>query len=106
MTSVDALGTPGQECAGVMSRVGRCLRELFPRSGSLGWIGVGIPEELGGSGAGAVERYILLDELPRASAGVLAILAERHNEAPVFGMRELIGLPGPTQQCSGRAFAA
>lgn len=106
MTSVDALGTPGQECASVMSRVDQCLRELLPRSGSLGWIGVGILEGLGGSGAGAVERYILLNELPRASAGVLAILAERHNEAPVFGMWEMIGLPGPAQQCAGRAFAA
>ena len=44
--------------------------ELFPRLGSLGWIGIGIPEDLGGSGGGAVERCILFEELSRASAGV------------------------------------
>ncbi|MFQ5523506.1 MAG: acyl-CoA dehydrogenase family protein [Acidimicrobiia bacterium] len=44
--------------------------ELFPRLGSLGWLGVGIPEEVGGSGGGPVERCILYEELSRASAGV------------------------------------
>lgn len=45
-------------------------RELFPRLGSLGWLGIGIPEELGGSGGGPVERCILFEELSRASAGI------------------------------------
>lgn len=45
-------------------------RELFPRLGSLGWLGVGIPEERGGSGGGPVERCLLFEELSRVSAGV------------------------------------
>jgi len=51
-------------------RAGRYPTELFSRLGSLGWLGAGIPEELGGSGGGAVERCILFEELSRASAGV------------------------------------
>ncbi|MEZ5174992.1 MAG: acyl-CoA dehydrogenase family protein [Acidimicrobiia bacterium] len=44
--------------------------ELFKRLGDLGWLGIGIPEEAGGSGGGAVERCILFEELSVASAGV------------------------------------
>lgn len=48
----------------------RFPRELFGTLGSLGWLGVGLPVELGGSGGGAVERAVLIEELARASAGV------------------------------------
>ncbi|MDP3972944.1 MAG: acyl-CoA dehydrogenase family protein [Candidatus Nanopelagicales bacterium] len=48
----------------------RFPRELFGKLGSLGWLGVGLPEKLGGSGGGAVERAVLIEELARASAGV------------------------------------
>lgn len=51
-------------------RAGRYPLSLFPRLGSLGWLGVGIAEELGGSGGGPVERCILFEELSRVSAGV------------------------------------
>ncbi len=51
-------------------RTGRYPLSLFPRMGSLGWLGVGIAEELGGSGGGPVERCILFEELSRVSAGV------------------------------------
>ena len=44
--------------------------DLFPRLGSLGWLGIGIPESEGGSGGGPIERCILFEELSRASAGV------------------------------------
>ncbi len=44
--------------------------ELFTRLGSLGWLGVGVPESLGGSGGGPIERSILFEELSTASAGV------------------------------------
>jgi len=44
--------------------------ELFRRLGSFGWLGIGVPEEFGGSGGGAIERSILFEELSRASAGV------------------------------------
>jgi len=45
-------------------------RRLFSRLGDLGWLGVGIPEEVGGSGGGPIERCILFEELSRVSAGV------------------------------------
>lgn len=45
-------------------------QQLFGQLGALGWLGVGLPVELGGSGGGAVERAILVEELARASAGV------------------------------------
>ncbi len=48
----------------------RFPRELFGMLGALGWLGVGLPVELGGSGGGAVERAALIEELARASAGV------------------------------------
>ncbi|MFV1969707.1 MAG: acyl-CoA dehydrogenase family protein [Acidimicrobiia bacterium] len=44
--------------------------DLFPRLGALGWLGIGVPEELGGSGGGPIERSILFEELSKASAGV------------------------------------
>jgi alkylation response protein AidB-like acyl-CoA dehydrogenase len=45
-------------------------RHLFPLLGSLGWLGVAIPEERGGPGGGPVERCILFEELAAVSAGV------------------------------------
>jgi acyl-CoA dehydrogenase len=41
-------------------------RDLYDRLGGQGWLGVNIPEEYGGAGAGAVEVAILLEELGRA----------------------------------------
>ncbi|MEK7251858.1 MAG: acyl-CoA dehydrogenase family protein [Actinomycetota bacterium] len=43
---------------------------LLGRLGSLGWLGVGIGVDRGGSGGGPIERCILFEELARASAGV------------------------------------
>jgi alkylation response protein AidB-like acyl-CoA dehydrogenase len=48
----------------------RFPRHLLPQLGALGWLGVGLPEEIGGSGGGPVERCLLFEELARASAGV------------------------------------
>ncbi len=45
-------------------------RHLLPKLGELGWLGVGLPDELGGSGGGPIERCLLFEELARASAGV------------------------------------
>jgi alkylation response protein AidB-like acyl-CoA dehydrogenase len=41
-------------------------REVFDKLGKQGWLGINIPEEYGGSGGGAVEVAILLEELGRA----------------------------------------
>lgn len=40
--------------------------ELYRKLGDQGWLGINIPEEYGGSGGGAVEVAILLEELGRA----------------------------------------
>ncbi len=41
-------------------------REVYDKLGKLGWLGINIPEEYGGSGGGAVEVAILLEELGAA----------------------------------------
>ena len=40
-------------------------QELYERIAELGWLGVTIPEEYGGSGAGAIELCLLLEEVSR-----------------------------------------
>jgi acyl-CoA dehydrogenase len=44
----------------------RAPRDLYDKLGDLGWLGINIPEEYGGSGGGAVEVAILLEEIGRA----------------------------------------
>ncbi len=46
----------------------RYPRELFAETGALGWLGVGFPEEVGGSGGGPVLFALLCAELARGSA--------------------------------------
>src|ERR671934_964012 len=43
---------------------------LYERMAELGWLGVAIPEEYGGSGGGAVDMCLLLDELAYGLAPV------------------------------------
>jgi alkylation response protein AidB-like acyl-CoA dehydrogenase len=43
---------------------------LYERMGELGWLGVTIPEEYGGSGGGAVELCLLLEEIGRGQIPV------------------------------------
>jgi alkylation response protein AidB-like acyl-CoA dehydrogenase len=45
-------------------------QELYERMADLGWLGVAVPEEYGGSGAGAVDMCLLLDELAYGRAPV------------------------------------
>lgn len=45
-------------------------QHLFPRLGALGWLGVGIPEEVGGSGGGPLDRCAVFEELAAVSPGV------------------------------------
>jgi isovaleryl-CoA dehydrogenase len=44
--------------------------ELFARMAELGWLGVALPEEYGGTGGGAVDMCLLLDELAHGLAPV------------------------------------
>jgi alkylation response protein AidB-like acyl-CoA dehydrogenase len=45
-------------------------RELYEQMADLGWLGVAVPEEYGGSGGGAVDMCLLLDELAHSLAPV------------------------------------
>jgi alkylation response protein AidB-like acyl-CoA dehydrogenase len=44
--------------------------ELFPRLGALGYLGLGFPEEVGGSGGGSLDYAILCEELAYGSGGI------------------------------------
>ncbi|GMV02445.1 MAG: acyl-CoA dehydrogenase family protein [Burkholderiaceae bacterium] len=48
----------------------RYPRELFQETAALGWLGIGFPEEVGGSGGGSVLYAILCAELARGSAAI------------------------------------
>jgi len=48
----------------------RYPRELFGRFAELGWLGVGFPEEVAGSGGGALMYALLCAELARGSAAI------------------------------------
>ncbi|MBE7417594.1 MAG: acyl-CoA dehydrogenase family protein [Ideonella sp.] len=48
----------------------RYPRELFGEAASLGWLGIGFPEEAGGSGGGAALFALLCAELTRGSAAI------------------------------------
>jgi isovaleryl-CoA dehydrogenase len=55
-------------------------QELYERIGELGWLGVAIPDEYGGSGGGAVDMCLLLEEstrglIPMGFVGVSFITA-------------------------------
>jgi isovaleryl-CoA dehydrogenase len=45
-------------------------QELYEQMADLGWLGVAVPEEYGGSGGGAVDMCLLLDELAHGLAPV------------------------------------
>lgn len=45
-------------------------RDLWPELGSLGLLGITVPEEFGGSGMGYLEHVIAMEEISRASASV------------------------------------
>jgi hypothetical protein len=44
------------------------FREIVRRMGADGWLGLGWPKEYGGEGRGAIDQFILFDEVQRAGA--------------------------------------
>ena len=48
----------------------RYPRELFQEAAALGWLGLALPEEYGGSGGGATLFALLCAELTRGSAAI------------------------------------
>jgi alkylation response protein AidB-like acyl-CoA dehydrogenase len=67
-------------------------RALFARLGELGLMGICVPEELGGAGAGFVAYVIALEELSRGDAGVGVTVAVHTSAATLplvaFGTTE------------------
>ena len=59
-----------RECA----REGRKTDELWTEAGKLGFIGVNLPEEYGGGGAGMYELAIVMEEIAAAGTGLLMLV--------------------------------
>jgi alkylation response protein AidB-like acyl-CoA dehydrogenase len=53
-------------------KVGTYPREVFDQIADLGWYGIGIPEELGGSGGTASDLLVVAEELGRGSTDLVA----------------------------------
>ena len=56
------------------ARTGGRLTELWQEAGKLGFLGVNLPEEYGGGGAGLYELSLVLEELAAAGCGLLLML--------------------------------
>jgi alkylation response protein AidB-like acyl-CoA dehydrogenase len=56
------------------ARAGGRLTELWQEAAQLGFIGVNLPEEFGGGGAGMYELAIVLEELAAAGCGLLMMV--------------------------------
>lgn len=59
-----------RDCA----REGRKTDELWREAGELGFIGVNLPEEYGGGGAGMYELAIVMEEIAAAGTGLLMLV--------------------------------
>ena len=56
------------------ARNGARLTELWQEAGKLGFIGVNMPEQYGGGGAGMYELAIVMEELAAAGCGLLLLV--------------------------------
>jgi alkylation response protein AidB-like acyl-CoA dehydrogenase len=63
-------GTRGQRLALTGGGAIANSRELLAKLAELGWLGVSVPEEYGGAGAGMVEECIFLEETSRGRAPI------------------------------------
>ena len=73
--AVAALGARyGYSYANARARRHEPLRELWQEAGELGYIGVNLPEEYGGGGAGMTELAIVQEELTAAGCGLLMLV--------------------------------
>ncbi|WP_188588690.1 acyl-CoA dehydrogenase family protein [Gordonia jinhuaensis] len=64
----------GQEYFLACAREGRKTDELWSEAGKLGFIGVNLPEEYGGGGAGMYELSIVMEELAASGSGLLMLV--------------------------------
>ncbi|MEU0298958.1 acyl-CoA dehydrogenase family protein [Streptomyces sp. NPDC006175] len=74
-TAVAALGKRfGRAYSTGLARKGEHPRELWEEAGKLGYLGVNLPEEYGGGGAGMAELSIVLEELGAAGSPLLMLV--------------------------------
>ncbi|MCT1356269.1 MULTISPECIES: acyl-CoA dehydrogenase family protein [Gordonia] len=66
--------TYGQEYFRECARTGRKTDELWAEAGKLGFIGVNLPEEYGGGGAGMYELAIVMEEIAASGTGLLMLV--------------------------------
>ncbi len=64
----------GQEYFSECARSGRKTDEMWLEAGKLGFIGVNLPEEYGGGGAGMYELAIVMEEIAAAGTGLLMLV--------------------------------
>ncbi|SIS14557.1 acyl-CoA dehydrogenase family protein [Williamsia sterculiae] len=64
----------GQEYFLACAREGRKTDEMWNEAGKLGFIGVNLPEEYGGGGAGMYELAIVMEEIAAAGTGLLMLV--------------------------------
>jgi alkylation response protein AidB-like acyl-CoA dehydrogenase len=74
--------------AGEWDREHRFPRELVPKLAELGFMGVCIPEELGGAGADFLSYMLVLEEISRADAGIGVTVAV-HTSAATLPIAKL-----------------
>ena len=68
------VGTPEQRRRLTRGGVDRHNAELYRRVGELGWIGVALPVEYGGSGGDLLDECLMLQELARGGAPIGGII--------------------------------
>ncbi|MEV8227287.1 acyl-CoA dehydrogenase family protein [Streptomyces sp. NPDC079167] len=74
-SAVAALGKRfGRAYSTGLARKGEHPRELWEEAGKLGYLGVNLPEEYGGGGAGMAELSIVLEELGAAGSPLLMLV--------------------------------
>ncbi|MBL8340823.1 MAG: isovaleryl-CoA dehydrogenase [Rubrivivax sp.] len=56
--------------AAEVDRTDRFARELWPKMGELGVLGVTVPEEYGGAGMGYLAHMVAMEEISRAAGGI------------------------------------
>src|SRR5579862_9060738 len=66
-------------------------QELYERIAGLGWLGVAIPEQYGGSGGGAVDMCLLIEEFARGliPMGFFSVSMITAGAVERFGSEEL-----------------
>lgn len=109
--AVSSLGAKyGYDYCANKARAGEHMTELWQEAGSLGYLGVNLPEEYGGGGMGMYELSIVQEELSAAGCGLLMMVVSPAICGTVItrfgtGAQKARWLPGLADGTSIMAFA-